>query len=70
MEYRVTYDHGQEKYSFAQGFSKDFKIDRTAVITVRDVQYGREDFPYLKLVTSGGETLIPKDRVIKIELIK
>lgn len=70
MEYRVTYDHGQEKYSFAQGFSKDFKIDRTAMLVVQDVQYGKEDFPYLKLVHNKGETLIPKHRVIKIELIK
>ena len=70
MEYRVTFDEGQDKYTFGHGYSKDFKINRTAMLVVQDVQYGREDFPYLKLVHGNGETLIPKDRVIKIELIK
>jgi hypothetical protein len=70
MEYRVTYETGQDKYTFGHGYSKDFKIDRTETLVIQDVQYGRDDFPYIKLLHGSKETLIPKSRIIKIELIK
>lgn len=70
MQFTVTYRDGRDKYEFAGSYSKNFIINHTTQITVEEVQYGRPDFPYLKLLYGSKETLIPKDSVVRIDLIK